>query len=161
MLKIFQKVLAIVFVLGIVFLSSSSVDAAKLKVDENVPKHTATIIAEKMVKNQVIEVVDLSGIKKMSAAVKWIEDNVPGGNWRFVSVDVELAESWKNANIQAGFKPKNPEENYKRVSAKAKQILKKGNNVSFEIKTVQTGEDDGKKIMSGLLLGATIWSLCS
>ena len=141
-------------------LSISVADAASLKADETVTKHTATIVAVKIAKNQVLRIDNLSGFTKETQAKKWISDNVPGSDWRIISAgDPEILESWASMFNKVGFKPKNPELNYKKIPVEAREMLKPGDLYSFDIRTVETGEDDGKKILSGLMLGATIWSI--
>lgn len=141
--------LVMVMMLGL-FLYGSPAEAASLqKEDATIMNHTAVIVVEDISNKEFIQVIDLSGIKKMSSAVKWIEDNASGRNLRFTSSDPEMIESWKQATIEAGFKVKNAKENHKKLSQKAIRVLERGDKYSFEIKTIKSqGGNDLEKGIS-------------
>lgn len=125
------------FVASIFCVGINSTEAAKLQAPKITKNHTAVIVVEDVSQKDYVKVVDLSGIKSMRAAIQWVEDNAAGRNLRFTSTDAELLDDWKQATCDAGYKVKNPEENYSKVSDKAIKMLKRGDNSSFEIKNIK------------------------
>lgn len=136
MLKNFwTKILAVVIAIGFLFVGASSTEAAGLKTDTS-KLHKATIVVEDFSNKNLVRVTNLSNIKKMSQAVEWIENNASGRNLRFISVDLELLESWHKAAKEATRNtPKEIEKEDKKISEKAKKALKQGTKYSFELKS--------------------------
>ena len=131
--KLWSKILAVIIAIGFVMIGSSSTEAASLKTDTKM--HTAVIVVEDFTHKDVVRVTNLSGIKKMSTAIEWIENNASGRNLRFISIDLELLESWKKAANEATRKaPKEIEREDKQISEKSKKALKQGTKYSFELK---------------------------
>lgn len=148
--KIWKQVLAVVFVLSLVVVGATQTEAAALEKQTVVRNHTATIVVEDISNEDFTRVANLSGIRKMSGAIKWIEDNAVGRDFRFVSTDPELLESWKESAVEAGFKVKKEKKDYKKISVKALKQLKRGETYySFEVKTIKRPPNrDGEKALS-------------
>lgn len=158
--KFWIHFLAIVFVISFLVVGSTQqVEAAKLQSQANTKIHTAVIVVEDFSQKEVVKVIDATGIRKMSGAIKWIEDNAEGRNLRFVSTDAELLDSWKQATAEAGYKVKNPEVNYSKISDKANKTLKRGTKYSFEIKNIKSkGNNDLEKGISYVMAAAGLIS---
>lgn len=137
MLKFWKKIMAVfaVFVISLFVGGISITGAASLTEGSK-----ATIIAVNM---ETKAITDLSDKKTFSQALEWTEANAPGQNLCFVSVDKELLESWKQVILDAGYTAKNVrtgEEVYKKISQKAKHMLKEGTKYSFEVKNAKSGK---------------------
>lgn len=143
--NIFKKIaLAILFVFAVIFAGGIDAEAARLKVEKDPKAHTAVIVVEDFTNKKQVHVDDVSSIGKLSQAIRWYEDNAIERNKRYVSTDPELLEYWKKAVIEAGGEVKNEEEDYHKISAKAKKMLKKGKTLySFETKFIVP--DKGKQ----------------
>lgn len=133
----FKKSMAMALVAGVILVGATPTEAARLQAPKSVKNHTAVIVVEDFSQKDYVKVVDLSGVKSMRAAIQWVEDNAAGRNLRFVATDSELLDDWKQATCDAGYKVKNPEENYRKVSDKAIKMLKRSDNMSFEIKNIK------------------------
>jgi len=161
MLRIWKKLLAVVFVITLVVVGASQTEAAPLERQTKVRNHTATIVVEDISNENYTEVRNLSGIKTISGAIQWIEDNAKGRDLRFVSTDPKLIADYKDSAVEAGFKVKKEKKNYKKVSVKALRQLKRGKTYySFEVRTIKRPPNrDGEKIAAGLTSLAGLWLL--
>lgn len=156
MLRNLQKVLAAVMVAS-VFVGAMPTEAKSLRETKSVRNHTATIVAEDISQKGHVETFDLSGIDTIEGAEKWIRDNVSGKNFRFVSTDPELLKGWKKATVRQGYEVKNPENNYRKVHQITLIQLKRGDNVSFEIKNKYERNEDLQKLGVGVgILGTVV-----
>lgn len=156
-----KKTFAMALVAGVLLVGATPTEAAKLQAPKNVKNHTATIVVEDFSQDGYVKVINLSGIKSMRAAIQWVEDNAAGRNLRFVSIDSELLDDWKQATCDAGYKVKNPEENYRKVSDKAIKTLKRGDNVSFEIKNIKKDNNVAQDIAAGASFATALWAALS
>ena len=155
MLKnIFKQIaLAILFVVSVVFVGADTTEAARLKVEKSAKDHTAIIVVEDITPKQNVKVDDVSGIRKLSQAIKWYEDNAQDRNKRYVSTDPELLDSWKQAVIEAGGKVENEEIDYRKISPKAKKMLKNGTLYSFETKFIKASKGKQWEQVGSVALG--------
>lgn len=127
-----KKFMAIVFTISVLFMGAFTTQAASL--EENRELHKATIVVEDFSNKSCSQVVDVSHIQTMSEAIQWVMTNAYGRNLRFVSVDMDLLQSWKNAGVSAGSVPKQCENDNAKISQGAKDLLRYGTKYSFEIK---------------------------
>jgi len=134
--KFLSKLLAVALVLGVFCVGTSSTEAAGLKKNQTVKPNTALIVVEDLTGGDYVKVTNLSHIGTISEAVEWLEKYTDGKKLRFVSVDAELLNSWKNAAADAFCKVRNEKQDNKKISEKAQKMLKKGKKYSFEIKSV-------------------------
>ena len=99
-----KKIMAIVFTISVLFMGTFTTEAAGLKENRNL--HKSTIVVEDFSNKSYNQVVDVSHIETMSEAIQWVKTNAYGRNLRFVSIDMDLLQSWKNAVVSAGCVPK-------------------------------------------------------
>ena len=135
--KFLSKLLAVAFVLGFFCVGNSVTEAARLQDNQAVKPYTATIVVEDFTGGDYVKVINLSHIRKMSQAVEWIENNSDGKKLRFVSVDIELLDSWKKAATDAYCKVRSEKQDENKISPRAQKMLKKGKKYSFEIKNAR------------------------
>lgn len=133
--KIMRRMMSVVLVVTVWI--SSVVPAYAATLQEETPTYNASkavIVMEDISSKGQTQVIDLSGVKKMSQAKKLLADVVPGHNVRIVSVDNELLGCWAAAAEQVGFKPKSHSRDAN-ISNQALRMLRPESKFSFEIKT--------------------------
>lgn len=133
--KIWNMVLAVVFVFSFFVLGDSVTEAAKLKND-----YTSTIVME-MVENHYTRVTDITNVTSMSNAVSLMNcERIKSFNKvRIISTDAELLDSWAEAAQFAGYDVEIQELKNQKLDFKTKKLLGQKKMFFFEIKEEKKG----------------------